>query len=384
MLYFCKRGWVSCSFFFVVTCVCVSQAVENLPPKITRLAPSGYQTVIINENGTPGAVVLLPQAELPNGPAHQWAQDIGLPTIDEVGLNNPLPTYPLQGINPDTNLILLSVGRGGPMVQALRRAMLVIEDQRIPGAGGYAIRVIARPFAASQANVIVISAGDRKSLAKACDVFKQGLKKNGGTIYEKFLVVEPGPQWKKVRSRWYDAQVGDPFFDDLTAFAEGYNKSNGRSFCQLSAQLADRYYGTGNIEFAKLYKKHIYGFRYDIGRDDHMGLHLLVQGWDRIEECSVFTEEDRLKIINFIFQSCSGSEGYENYTVSPDFACWPDKITRQSRPMVFCRGICTSNACMIYRKLINGNVGLTIQPLKPRCGAESRIRPITRCALLLK
>ena len=70
----------------------------------------------------------------------------------------------------------------------------------------------------------------RKSLAKACDVFKQGLKKNGGTIYEKFLVVEPGPQWKKVRSRWYDAQVGDPFFDDLTAFAEGYNKSNGRSF----------------------------------------------------------------------------------------------------------------------------------------------------------
>lgn len=273
---------------------------------LTELAHSSHRTAIRDASGKPAAIVLAPDDPFEAKAAKNLANLLNIPWRNEPKFRRPLPNYPVDGIEPSTNLILVSTGVGGPITQALRRATWIREDQRIPGKGGYIIRTIARPFR-STANVIAISAGDAESLEQACSIFAKNIRLNGNSEYHKFLVIEPSREWRQKRDSWYEAPHDGEYFKQIRRYGNG---GSSRGWCLNLLQLANRYYLTGDDEYAKVYRQSIMQFGYPATNDDHMGLHALIFSWDYIEESPVFSPQERLKITNDILGAMDGHQGY--------------------------------------------------------------------------
>ena len=311
---------------------------------IDTLTPSNYRTVLKEALDKPSSLVLLPPEFAERQIARKLAKTLSLPVMNEPSRVGPLPAYPLQDIDADTNLIVLSCGRGGALTQSLRRAMFISENQRIPGTGGYFIRTIARPFAKSAANVIAISAGDAASLEIACETFaKNMIEDDDHVIYDCFLQSVPGSAWENVRGKWYEAKAGDEYFKYLW---DEFNKAtSARAFAQRLTQLSIRYYMTGNDEYARIYKKlfsyHDYPTRHNgkSNKDGHMGLFLLMSSWDRIEESSVFTEAERLENTKYLLECLRGPEGIDNYTTQITYAYTPPLNVRQNHQTITANGL---------------------------------------------
>jgi hypothetical protein len=164
--------------------------------QIDTLADSSYRTVIRrpgDDKSKPACVVLAPKEGVEAELARRFARDLDVPLASEPALKEPLSAFPaVEGATANTNLILLSAGVGGPLVQAMRRAELIGENHAIPGPGGYVIRTVPRPFA-SKANVIVISAGDKAGLEAGIKAFKPRLDEaTKEFVYDTFLVDSPG------------------------------------------------------------------------------------------------------------------------------------------------------------------------------------------------
>ena len=132
-------------FFIYASGNSLAVSVDAIDQKsIKAIVKSNYHSVIQDADGSPKAIVLVPEGKIEKELALQLARKTGLTTLPEPAFKHPLPAYPVEGISKDTNLILLSAGKGGALTQALRRAGLVIEDQRIPGIGGWAWGTLTR------------------------------------------------------------------------------------------------------------------------------------------------------------------------------------------------------------------------------------------------
>jgi hypothetical protein len=299
---------------------------QNADGQLHTLAESSYCTIIRRLGAgkdKPACVVLAPQEGVEGDLGRQLAKDLGVPVAPEPDPKDPFPAFPaVEGATPDTNLIVLSAGVGGPLVQAMRRAELIAENYAIPGPGGYVIRTVPRPFAGN-ANVIVISAGDRvglergiKALTPHVDDAAQEL------IYDRFLVDSPSERWAKLRPWYYRVQDSDALWEKLRKdlelpFGGAKNSTPSRAFIATTHEYARRYWVTGNVRWAeitkarleKMMKDDIYGG--GKGADSHMELYGLLQGWDRVEEAAVFSPEDRLRITNYLLHRCvEGNEGF--------------------------------------------------------------------------
>lgn len=299
--------------------------LANEDGRIKELATSSYRTVIKQKAaaGTaPACVVLVPAGGVEANLAKALAERLGVPTAAEPALKVPLPAYPdVAEATSDTNLILLSAGVGGPLVQAMRRAGLIAEDRVVPGPGGYVIRTVARPFA-GKANVIVISGGDEQGLAKAVAAFVPSTEGDGLLVYDKFLVDSPSERWKTLRDSRYRMQDKDKWWDDQMAdlakpWAGLGGYSPGRSYIGRTADCGNWYWLTGNDKFAELIKRYLFKMEEDGifgGKDQddsHMELYGLLRAWDRAEESPVFSAADRLRITNYLLLQCvEGNEGF--------------------------------------------------------------------------
>jgi len=315
--------------------VCISKLDEPLVGKaagIKRLAGSSYRTVLRGGDGRSAGMVLAPAEGVEARLARKLAGRLNLPVAAEAGLKAPFPAYPpVRGASPETNLILLSAGVGGPLVQALRRAGLIAENLAVPGPGGYVIRTIARPFEGT-ANVIVISSGDEAGLARGVAAFAPA-QDGRQLVYDKFLIDVPSGQWAKLRDFRFRLKDGQKWWDQRM---KGLRKPMGgmtggapaRNYIRETAQAGLWYWRTGNDKFAELFKRMIlkmsdegiYGCQQ--GNDSHMELYGLIQAWDRVEESPVFTPADRLRITNYLLGDCvEGHEGFARaYSVATEYS----------------------------------------------------------------
>lgn len=304
----------------------ITHPSRNADGQLHELAGSSYRSILRSAAGDKAkaaCIVLTPKEGAEADLAKQLAKDLGIPLAPEPDLKDPFPSCPaVEGASPDTNLILLSAGMGGPLTQAIRRAELIPENYAIPGPGGYVIRTVPRPFT-GKANVIVISGGDSVGLQRGVAAFKP--RKDDAAlelVYDRFLVDSPSEQWAKLRSWIYSIRDNDPLWDKLHkelelpfGGAKGYAPT--RAFIATTHDYARRYWLTGNVRWAeltkarleKMMKDDIYG--HEGGMDSHMELYGLLQGWDRVEEAPVFTPEDRLRITNYLLTRCvEGNEGF--------------------------------------------------------------------------
>ena len=304
----------------------ITGPVRHASGQIETLADSSYRTVIrrpSGDKGKPACVVLAPKEGVEAELARQLGKNLDVPVALEPELKEPFPTFPaIEGATPDTNLILLSAGVGGPLVQAMRRAELIGENHAIPGPGGYVIRVVPRPFA-GKGNVIVISAGDKAGLEAGIKAFKPRLDEaTKELVYDTFLVDLPGERWAKLRPWWYTVRDNDPIWDKLRKeldlpFGGAKSYAVSRAYIATTHEYARRYWLTGKLRWAeitkarleKMIKDDIYGG--EEGHDSHMELYGLLQAWDRVEEASIFSAEDRLRITNYLLNRCvEGNEGF--------------------------------------------------------------------------
>lgn len=309
----------------------MAPAPESMPyadGRIHELAASSYRTVLRSKGGDARAIVLLPPKDNAARPlADKLAKKLDLPTRDEPALGAPLPQYPLPGMSPDTNLILLSVARGGPLAIAMRRARFIETDHANPGPEGYLIRVIARPFR-GQANVVFLGASDALGLAKAVDAFapRQDTK-SGETVYDTFLDAHYSEKWLKLRIDYKHDAPSEEYVAQWVKRLEkpyaGYTTAApSRSYINRTASWGDRYYRSGSILSAETFKRFIFKMQDDRiyggiakHRDSHMALYHLMRAWDRVEEAPCFSEADRLRIVNFLLQCIEGDEGFQrSYT----------------------------------------------------------------------
>lgn len=324
--------------------VSISKAMEK-EEAVDKLVPSSYRTVLRTREGEAGALVLFSSEPFERACATQLARSLGLPAREEPELEEPLPAWPLKGVEPDTNLILVSAGKGGPLAQAFRRATLILEDERVPGAGGFLIRTVARPFAKSKANVIVISTSEPKALGSACAAFKPAMDK-GELVWNRFILERPGPEWEKVRPYWFRLKPDDGYFGkqrrDLSLPNAGQKGSAPeRSYIRRTHDYADRYYACGHDGFALLYRDFIFKMEDEGiygGYDSHMQLYGLMRGWDRVEESPALSEADRLRITRYLLKCVDGPEGYWRAFGGYEAYSGPVKM-RHNHQTILCDGL---------------------------------------------
>ena len=304
----------------------VTHPPQNANGQLGRLAESSYRTVIRRPSegkDKPACIVLAPKEGVEAELARQLAKDMGIPVAPEPDLKDPFPACPaVDGATPDTNVILLSAGVGGPLTQAMRRAELIAENHAIPGPGGYVIRTVPRPFA-GKANFIVISAGDRVGLERGIKAFAPRLDDaSQELILDRFLADSPSERWARLRPWYYQVKDRDQLWDKLRKelelpFGGAKSYAPSRAFIATTHEYARRYWVTGDVHWAeitkarleKMMKDDIYGG--EDPKDSHMELYGLLQGWDRVEEAAVFSPEDRLRISNYLLKRCvEGDEGF--------------------------------------------------------------------------
>ena len=286
-------------------------------------ALSSYHTVLRRSDQTdkePACVVLVSETEPEHTFALRLAEDLQLPWYNEPALKEPFPAFPVPSLSPDTNLILVTgAGGGGPLAQAVRRAGLIEADHAIPGPGGYIIRVVPRPFQ-GKANLIVLAASDKKGLNAIAKVFNPHQDSvTGELVYNEFLIETPGSRWEQLRSYLYRLEKSDPWWDKSREalnqpFGGHKGSARSRSYINTTARFGDYYWRTGNLQFAKLFKDYIFKMEdEDIyggsdPKDSHMALYNLMRAWDRVEEAPVFSQEERLRITNYLLLRCLGGK----------------------------------------------------------------------------
>jgi len=299
---------------------------------LTEVAQSGYRTSLRRE-GKPVCAVLVPDCEPERELATGLAAGLGLPTIAEPDLSAALPAWPVPDVRPDTNLVVVTGGRGGPLAQALRRAQLIDTDHAIPGPGGHVIRTIPRPFQGT-GNVIVISASDEHGLGAAVETFAPITdEQTGDLFYDTFLMDVPGERWAELRNYRYRLGPEDEWFVTQRArlgepLAGLKGSAVARSYVTRTADFGNWYWRTGEPLFAELFRDYMFKMQDEniysaVGaKDSHMALFILMQAWDRVEEAPALTDADRLRIANYLLLDClHGREGFARaYTAASTYA----------------------------------------------------------------
>ena len=306
----------------------VTRPIRLQDGKIKELVRSSYRTLLRRRGEQPGkqaCVVLVPERGPEADPARRLARRLGVAVRQEPELKNPFPAYPLtERVTPDTNLILLRAGRGGPLSRALRRAGTIGGSPTSRGVDNtWRIRTIARPFR-GRANVIVISAGNPSALARACEVFASFSNETGQEcVYERFLTFGPdstdGGELAHVRDH---RTPDDPWWrkqeDNLGEPLCGIRWSApARGFLSCIGKYASAYWSTGSERYAELFKKYVFKMEedrvytsYGGGADAHMALSTLMRAWDRVEEASAFSDEDRLRVVNHLLWCLESDQGF--------------------------------------------------------------------------
>jgi hypothetical protein len=184
--------------------------------ELTQVTQSGYRTVLAR-GGEPACVVLVPKCEPERELATALAERFDLPTAPEPDASAAFPAWSVADVDPNTNLIVVTGARGGPLAQALRRAGFLGAGHATPGAGGYLIRTIPRPFRGA-GNVIAICASDEDGLRAGLLAFEPTTEEaTDALVWDEFLIDVPGQRWAELRNYRHSLEPEDEWFEKQRA-----------------------------------------------------------------------------------------------------------------------------------------------------------------------
>ncbi len=255
---------------------------------LKKLRRLNRQTALA-ENAKALAAILIPQ-----GSAYQpLGEKIQAKVGELAGTVLPVVTE-LSDVPPGRNIVAVGSMMNNDLVARLHFNSYVKADAETPGAGGHLIWTVAEPYGlAKKQNVIVVAGSDLAGQAAAVDAFCRLLAKHtaGKTITLPFQHTITPRQTIPDRERKVNRK------------AWGFNVKR-EPLSGFSKWFFPRWLATGEMEIAELARQEILSIaeRYldNPYTQSLWDTYEVGFAWDSIEEAPVFSDEDRLKITNFL------------------------------------------------------------------------------------
>ncbi len=243
----------------------------------------------------------------------------GYPAKRLAGGKGPLPSHLICLGNRSTNQTL----------GALYDLYYCLTDLKYPGIGGYEVRTLHDPFGDGR-NVIIVGASDAPGVEAATAAFLAKLeradRKQGSLQIDRLMEIKLGER-TQVPTDIREVQTWDA--------SDMYGSSGYFGWNTISKRMA-LYYMTGDTlharEFLRLAfpdaaaKKEIAAVDGEMIENKdaplsgpyHYNAHMMILFWDLIEESPVFTDDERLRVINAFSQQLQHRKGEGIYgTTSP-------------------------------------------------------------------
>ena len=282
------------------------------PPSYRRLKDLHLSTPIVRD-GQPAATIVAPGS----GVYEQAARRIESAIKALTGATVPLVTdeAPEAAVPIARNLIVLGNRSTNRCISELYNRFYTLLDLRYPGRGGYVVRTLHNPFG-NGFNVIFVGGSDTDGVQQAAEALVARLRKIGAKRRGDALRGELSVGWIA------DIQLGDGIrvprdvrkLETWEASA-GYGSVGYFGWNSISKHMA-AYYMTGD-EFharealrlafpdaeAKRQIAEVDGERIEnkdapLSGPYHYTAHMMILFWDLIEESPVFSDEERLRVIN--------------------------------------------------------------------------------------
>ena len=205
-----------------------------------------------------------------------------------------LPVIPHDEVDLRTetrDLIILGDLATSRAVEFLYVRMYSLADKWFPGAGGYALRPLIDCLGTG-ANYIVVEASDEAGLAAGVQALSRALDE-AAPPYDLPLTVEPGPGWGGVTTLPW--RIGGGRREMKPAVA--YLKSGDMQFAQAYREMMLKAAGESDEAL------------FDRDRSLHLFWTTQSQSWDLMESCGVFSDAERLKIVNHLLRIMRSPEG---------------------------------------------------------------------------
>ncbi len=186
-----------------------------------------------------------------------------------------------------------------------------VEDRCYPGSGGYALRTLHNPLGNGK-NVVLLGASDGAGLARAVARFV-ALVSDGRTLsIERLMEIQLGPEfdafgcppegWLQERREDFIARATEPHASESGA---GYQLiSEAGAYGLMYHRTGYEAYAAAVREIAEAHLK-----MGEFGVMAHFHVWWLAVVWDLIEESPVFSDEDRLKITEYLLWIMDSEEG---------------------------------------------------------------------------
>ena len=309
-----------------------SLALAAPPARIVKLKPTCARTPLV-EKGRARARIVVPQdprfraAGERLRDAVRKATGVTLPIVSdrEIVHDGKLRAGALEG----SHLIALGNVNRNRLLRCLFGGWYVVADSIYPGEGGYVVRTVHDPFAKG-VNVVALCGSDPAGVAKAVDVFiEKHLRPKGRDLALPEPVVDVvftakrhrfflGPDRADYVTGRMPQHQPASFHRDLFRRI-GFVDAEGRVVANPKGDLgkmlnrvfgaADSYFRRGDAELLALMKGVVTKNR-DLLRDEDrlakLPFDVAVRGgylWDRVEEESVWTDEERILIVNALLAS---------------------------------------------------------------------------------
>ncbi len=185
------------------------------------------------------------------------------------------------------NLIVMGNLATNQLCDFLYRNLYTYEDRYFPGNDGYVIRTLLDPLG-NGSNIIVLGGSDQAGIARAARLFLQKINiENKHSFFKPQLLVKWGKGFK-----------------DINYFP--YRMTAGRG----PLRAAVSYLRAGDIKYAKQYKQELNRYFKHPG---HLYSYYSLMLWDVMESSGVFSDAERLEIVNKQLAFMRGTEGYKYF-----------------------------------------------------------------------
>jgi len=218
-----------------------------------------------------------------------------------------------------TNAILLGDLSSNPCVAPLYGHYYAAADAIYPGRGGCVTRTIHDPWGTG-ANAILLGGPTPKEVSAAADEMIKRLQGTRDAVVPALLAAKIGEDPTGSLGALRNTPAANYVEQRLKAARGALKRGAHGGITGMIADAGHRYYRTGHQAYAEAFKQLVYlmyehvqskpkTFGGPWGMDADFRLYKMMPAWDLVEESSVFTDEDRLKITRIyaeFIESCVG------------------------------------------------------------------------------
>ncbi len=225
------------------------------------------------------------------------AEEINARLDELAGVKLPIVSNKLPAeLMPQKNVIAIGNLANSPFIEKLYFQWFAFTDRWYPGVGGYEVRSIHNPYGTGT-NVIILGGSDEHGAAlavkKFCELLRPADPLLVGWILDVGLGTNLDPPSDKAKA--------PPL---LRLFTDGLEMPLG--FTEAS-QLGLMYYCTGAPHYAEKFIEAVRN-SHPFAQAGHYYAHHNALVWDLIEESPLFSDEDRLLVINQLLEHVRSPE----------------------------------------------------------------------------